>query len=291
MKFFVVEFFRVLTRFHFSLGIRIANSLRIRKWSGWVFDCMVETEYYGVRLKVNCHEWHGFYIHIGQCYERSVLNWIRQNAYRYPVFFDVGGNIGLHSLVFALSNPSAKVTTFEPVPNLAAQVKTHVFLNQMADRIRMIQTAVADRSGEQTFDLGEDSRNLGVGSLVFKSDKAKHTMTVKTASLSDLLEQDSIWPDLIKIDVEGAELLVLEGMDRALGNGSPLPDILMEVHSWMFPSEKNHSQKIFQWLSKYRYTVWAMNEDNGALEKVDDDSSLLGRSMILATSDSNRFNA
>ena len=81
---------------------------------------------------------------------------------------------------------------------------------------------------------------------------------VKITSLDLFTKENNIYPDLIKIDVEGAEALVLEGgIQLALDSR---PKFFVEMHSNLKLSMKDNVLKILKWSNKVKYTVWYMKE-------------------------------
>jgi len=150
--------------------------------------------------------------------------------------WDVGAHIGYHAL--ALANQGAQVLAFEPNRANAARFREHLARNPgLAARIRLLPMALADRDGEMTFVESSDLTGASTGSHLAEATPplqpqvyaafAHHT--VKTVTLDTLIEQQGEpAPDIIKLDVEGAEHLVLQGGRRSLARCQPL--LLVEVH-------------------------------------------------------------
>ena len=130
---------------------------------------------------------------------------------------DVGANIGSHTFVMANSTGSdGKVFAFEPQPKLQSLLQESIKLNH-ADKFIVLDTrALWNKSGQNLkFYLSQDPNNSGVSSLinhgffVCEDDYIK----VETITLSDYFREKRINKcNLIKIDVERAELEVLQGM-------------------------------------------------------------------------------
>jgi FkbM family methyltransferase len=157
-----------------------------------------------------------------------------------PVIWDVGGHIGYHALGFAAHQPAARVVSFEPNPANLARLRANLDRNtDLAARIDVLPMALADRSGELTL-VASDDVDGGGSSCSFLAGSetpfaegtydtfARTTVAVRTI---DELAYDGSRPapSLIKVDVEGAELMVLRGAARtidALG-----PAWLIEVHT------------------------------------------------------------
>jgi FkbM family methyltransferase len=150
--------------------------------------------------------------------------------------WDIGAHVGYHTLAFAAQG--AHVVAFEPGGANAARFREHLKRNPaLAERIRLVQTAVADRDGEMTFVESSDMTGASTGSHLAEATPPlraqvyagfeRHAVT--TAAVDTLIEQQAEpVPDIIKIDVEGAEHLVLQGGRRSLARHKPL--LLLEVH-------------------------------------------------------------
>lgn len=172
----------------------------------------------------------------------------RLDAYKLEgkVIYDIGAHIGFHSLYFArLVGPKGKVYAFEPNP------KNIERLNLIRDKnpdikniITVCDVAVSNILGTEEFSMSEDIESgRSSGGFIDTADtiwgreafamRGFQEITVSTVPM-DLFKQElgiQETPDLIKIDVEGAESLVLLGAKSTLMSKRPV--ILMEVHSML----------------------------------------------------------
>ena len=148
------------------------------------------------------------------------------------VFFDVGANVGFYSLLGArLVRSTGRVVAFEPMPRNLAFLYRHVRLNR-ADNVTILPLACADALSTELFVAGE---NHALGRLEGSNGEPKTTssqspgLLVATISLDAAAEKLGLRPDVIKIDVEGAELRVLQGAANILTQVRPV--LLLSVHS------------------------------------------------------------
>lgn len=130
------------------------------------------------------------------------------------IVFDVGAHVGFYTLLASvLVGIQGKVFAFEPLPRNLHFLRTHIEINCIMN-VTIIEAAVSNFSGATMFEEGPDSstgRILPTGRL-----------SVRTVSLDDLYRGGEIpLPDLIKIDVEGAEMLVLSGAELILERSRP----------------------------------------------------------------------
>ncbi len=139
------------------------------------------------------------------------------------VFYDVGANIGFYSTVAArLVGPTGQIFAFEPMPHSAESCRKNARLNGF-DHVMVIEGAVGAQSGEARLAIGNSSavhRLEDQGELQVQV----HAVDVWRADLNAPV------PDVVMIDVEGAELDVFRGMIQTIRECRPT--IMVEVH-WL----------------------------------------------------------
>lgn len=125
------------------------------------------------------------------------------------VFLDVGANVGAYSL-FVASRVGAggRILAIEPQPAVYERLIRNIRLNAFAS-VKAISCAVADRSGEVTLFL--DARNSGESSVKIVGSAGATSLRVPARTLLELAEEEGLSHiDALKLDVEGAEDLILE---------------------------------------------------------------------------------
>jgi FkbM family methyltransferase len=160
---------------------------------------------------------------------RFLLRHIRDGA----IFFDVGANLGYYTILAAsLCGPGGRVHAFEPQRLLARHLRGSIERNAFADRVCLTEAAVgADHGGSAAlFCAHDDETFIGIPSLLRHPWlEGGHEVTVPLISLDEYVREHGVSQvDGIKIDVEGAEMLVLEGMREILKTGHPR-FVLLEV--------------------------------------------------------------
>ncbi|PZN14008.1 MAG: hypothetical protein DIU63_13140 [Proteobacteria bacterium] len=156
----------------------------------------------------------------GRCWQRRELEAAifslqrTRSLKRNCVFIDVGANIGVHSIYAMNSGAFSRAIAIEPEPNNFSLLERNIRLNGLEKRIAAIKAAASARGGE--LQLMRHRRNFGAHSVERTFAKcATDAVTVAALSLDEILAQQGISVDevgLVKIDVEGHELAVLEGM-------------------------------------------------------------------------------
>jgi len=155
--------------------------------------------------------------------------------------WDVGAHFGYHTLRFAaLSGTSGRVIAFEPNPHNLQMLRENLDLNpHLSGRIQIVDCAVADSDGTQTLRCSDDDSISDIGFLQKSGQPANRVrqasydrlrdVSVYTRSLDSLVHQGIAKPQIIKIDVEGAEALVLEGATEVLQWRKA--SLLIEIHN------------------------------------------------------------
>jgi FkbM family methyltransferase len=126
------------------------------------------------------------------------------------IFVDVGANIGSYT-VLASAVSGAKSISFEPVPTTFRHLKNNVAVNNMESFVELRNAGVGKERGRLSFTSSYDTMNH----ITFdSSDTNSENIQVDIVSLDEILEGRI--PTLIKIDTEGFEMSVLEGVVSTL---------------------------------------------------------------------------
>lgn len=154
--------------------------------------------------------------------------------------FDVGANHGLATLVMSTTMAQdGRIYAFEASEETCQVARHNLALNGLERRVQVINALVADRTG-QALDFYWD--HTSGGASLIPGYLGHQTPIQKTAlSLDDFCEIQNLAPDLIKIDIEGAEGRALAGMGKALAKLRPA--VVVELHSWQeMPLARNAAQ-------------------------------------------------
>lgn len=130
------------------------------------------------------------------------------------VVFDIGAQAGFYTLLSSvLVKNTGRVIAFEPLPRNVLLLREHIRLNDIKNA-QVFPVAVADYSGTTTFAEGA---SVSQGYISSHGDLIVHVV-----SLDELVAEQAIpLPNYIKIDVEGAEMLVLTGAQKTLSQAQP----------------------------------------------------------------------
>jgi FkbM family methyltransferase len=182
---------------------------------------------------------------------------------RGGIIWDVGAHIGFHTLGFStLVGPTGHVVGFEPNPSNRERLQQNLERNpDLASRIEILPCGLSDRDGDSAFaishhiDSGASSMSFLDGAAPWiDADTSAHwdRVIVPMRTADALIREGRPSPNVIKIDVEGAELLVLRGATETMRVGRPT--VIVEVHSAKLAFE------VREWFASCNYDVRLLAE-------------------------------
>lgn len=158
-------------------------------------------------------------------YEPQVQNCLIRELKPGDIFYDIGANAGFFSLLGSkLVGNKGHVYSFEPLPQNIIAYKNQCKANLISNST-LVEMAVSDHVGEVKLFEGDTALTATIMQDVYKNNKFH---LVKALTFDEFIKTAPP-PDFIKIDVEGAEILVLEGAHFLLGSENP-PKLLIEIH-------------------------------------------------------------
>lgn len=156
----------------------------------------------------------------GTFYELKELKTLMALFPKGGVFVDIGANIGNHSLFAALFLDPSKVIPFEPNPLAIELLIENVVVNRLLDVFDLSNLGIGlSNENSGGYAMEKRDRNLGAAKML----EGKGDLEVHRAD--DILKD--VTPDMVKIDVEGMELAVLDGLSGLLNRCKPV--LLVEV--------------------------------------------------------------
>jgi FkbM family methyltransferase len=166
----------------------------------------------GMRMRLDPHDhMHGIIAFTG-VYERQLSAMLRERGNRGGLLVDVGANWGYFTLVWAAANPGNRVLAIEASPRNEAPLRDNVARNGLGGRVQVLAVAAGAAKGFVEFDPGPDGQT-GWGGISAKRDDG--SVRIKAAPLDELCAGEEKIA-VLKIDVEGAEAIVLAGARRLL---------------------------------------------------------------------------
>lgn len=163
-------------------------------------------------------------------HETALVAWLAAHLKPGDVFYDVGAHIGYISLVAArLAGTGGNVFAFEPDPGNAARIRGHVQLNSLP-QVEVVETAVWSECKTLLFQRASDSssKNTGAVAALGNGQGAAKTVMVEAMTL-DRFAANHRLPNVVKVDVEGAEEDVLKGAEELFRTSKPT--LICEIHN------------------------------------------------------------
>ena len=167
---------------------------------------------------------HLFYFGV---WEPNLTSFLSRRLRQGDVFVDVGANIGYFSLLASrLVGREGKVIAIEASPNIFAMLSDNLTRNHTTN-VEATNLAIADVHGTTKLFLGSES-NIGQTGTVSRPG-SRYECDVPTAPLDGVLGTDAGRVRFVKVDVEGAEWPVLQGMRELLRYGAPGLEVFVEL--------------------------------------------------------------
>jgi len=168
------------------------------------------------------------------------------------VVYDIGANIGFITLMFArLSGENGHVYAFEALPENVKRLKQNVKLNGYQERETEFLIGPSGAMGKVKGSAGRDTVDYQEG------------LRVQGISIDGLIDNTGYpSPDIVKIDIEGGEVLALPGMAKLLHQKHPL--VFLELHG---PESAKSS---WEHLIDYGYRICRMTADFPRIENLED---------------------
>lgn len=176
-----------------------------------------------------CKKEHQFWMPLG-LYERETAQWLMENIKPGKIFFDIGSNAGYFTLIGSLLVRNGKTIAFDPVPLNVTVIAEQVRLNNITN-VMVENCALSDDEGNVGFVIESCNANSHMSSVTIIQEKIKpfRNITVDAIRLDTYVQNKKVIPNIVKIDVEGAELKVLSGGIITFTNYRPIA--IVSTHS------------------------------------------------------------
>lgn len=189
-------------------------------------------------------------------YDKDILRAAVALGLLGKVVWECGTYLGYYTIFFARQvGPKGRVVAFEPDPENMARTKFNCGLNKLTN-VDFRQVAIGAPLGETEFAISSIETNshlpgayVGASREAYEGDKAVKNLTKVTCLSLDqaLLEGKLLSPDIVKMDIEGAELLALDHMSRLVQKVRP--KIILELHN------PQCDAKAWEFANKYSYAL------------------------------------
>lgn len=179
--------------------------------------------HFGQQLIIDPAEMIGYYLYYEKEYDNYIFNFLDSIAHKYERVLDIGANIGVYTVYFA--KRFRQVDAFEPDPNLVKLISKNLEINHLKN-VCVHEMCIGEKTGSDWF-ATSGKTNTGIGHI---SKNNAQGIKVRCTTLDDFIGKEIMGPLLIKMDIEGAEWLALQGAKITFRNMRFSLSILMEVH-------------------------------------------------------------
>jgi FkbM family methyltransferase len=222
----------------------------VRKHGPTMGERTIRTKY-GFRMKLDLGDWVDQHVFATGEYEPDVIAVVRNSLCAGMTAVDVGANIGFFSLLFAKTvGPTGTVLAFEPQPLVLARLRENIRLNPNLD-VEVQAIAASDVVSEIDFFCGPTDHS-GIASLRSFAGSSQR-ISVKTAPLDRILAS---YPsvNLIKVDVEGAELKAIDGLQDTIRRCQP--DLIVEVSNSYLQQMNASAAALCESICRFGYSMF-----------------------------------
>jgi FkbM family methyltransferase len=175
------------------------------------------------------------------------------------IALDIGAHVGYSTILFAdWVGHNGKVYCFEPVPAQVQQIEQNLKFNGYQDRVVVHRFAISDRPGLVEF-YYDRTQNTGMGSLIINRAQF-YKISVEAVALDFWAEINGLADvGLVKMDIEGAEILALRGMASGLSQHR-YRILLIELHPSQLAKLSSSVSEILSQLRNYEYRLLYWND-------------------------------
>ena len=180
---------------------------------------MIHGLYKGINLNVCIKNQLGIILYPNEIHLQDFL---KNNLDYGDIAFDIGSNIGYTSILTSqLVGDTGHVYSFEPINETYLILEKNIHLNNCKN-ITIMNYAISNKNGKVEFNIPDNGENFSMSSMVWGKDSDNNKkQVVKTIKIDDDINFKNLSPKIIKIDVEGAEGLVLDGMQKLISRCKP----------------------------------------------------------------------
>lgn len=188
-------------------------------------------------------------------YEPKLVKSCLQHLNRNKDVIDIGANIGFYSVLFA-QEINKRVLSVEPTQNALKRLRQNIKLNNVESKVEIFEGVVSDHNGTLKIKsvVGKEEYST-ICNPVHESIGQQQILEeeVECITLDDLIEKYQLSPGFIKMDVEGAEMLVFKGAMKTLTKHRPI--IISELTDELLRKNGSSAAEIIELIVSANYKV------------------------------------
>jgi FkbM family methyltransferase len=185
--------------------------------------------------------------------------WLYALLGKFDRIFDIGANVGHVSMMAKVQDRQKKILLVDPNLKALSTSAMNLIANNFSIHCDYANFCVSDKNGDQIkfWTLDTDAAGSMFKSHAHTAGSLNSFRMVETVTVDSLIDRVGWIPDFIKVDVEGAESLVLQGAER-IGKESKA-FIMVEMHATAELGMVDNARKVMDWCVKYSYQPWYMS--------------------------------
>lgn len=170
--------------------------------------------------------------------------------------FDIGCNIGQSAILMFYHDKMKNIVLVDPNPNALSKAAENVILNNFAHKSRFINAFLSEKNGETVdfYTVGSGAAGSKFKSFAKTAARKNSHYKVQTLSVDYLVSHTRVTPDMVKVDVEGAEYEVLKGAKKLAEKGTV--SFFVEMHSGDELPIIENTRRVLDWCKQNRYSAW-----------------------------------
>jgi len=204
--------------------------------------------------KMFTHSNDGLALSIFKIYEPDQTEIVKKYVHEGDIVIDVGAHVGYYTLLMAqLVGKNGKVYSFEPDPVNFQLLKKSVEINEF-ENVILIQKAVSDTNEKVKLFLGDDDRAIN---RIYdaKLGDAKESIEVDSITLDEYFRENNELFNFIKIDSEGSEVKIINGMQELLSENRKLV-MMTEFFPFLIKKSGNDPNQYLRLLEKAQFRLY-----------------------------------
>ncbi|MGD0780414.1 MAG: FkbM family methyltransferase [Dehalococcoidales bacterium] len=180
------------------------------------------------------------------------------------LFIDIGAHYGYYTLLVGTKNPKCKIISFEPVIETSEILRRNKELNQLKN-VKVHNLALSNKNETRKFNITEASDCCGFYENPIT--RVSKVVDVQAATLDSLINKAPKVPVIVKIDTEGHEIHVLEGMEKLLRNTADI-SLIVEFNPKCLRKAGYNPSDLLEKILQFGFEIYFVNDTKREINKL-----------------------
>jgi len=220
-----------------------------------------------LKIKLHIDEWIQQQIYFLDVFDERGIRFLQNHLNPGDIFLDIGANIGCYTLAASkMVTDTGKVYAFEAISGVFEKLTYNANINKLQNVV-LENKAIYSKEDTLTFYVSA-RENMGMSSIFRHDTESGQTETVKAISVDQYVTEKNIQKiNVIKIDIEGAEMFALKGMTKTLQNLKPL--VMIELSEDVLPNTTFSKNDVVLFMEDLGYEYKAINTNGMPVNSLD----------------------